>query len=105
MNEFTEQENEIVQAFKNAEKYYGEFDGIPAERFMHHRPDLNVFLLLDKLVSGEDDIIEYANRERIHLNVTLQDLVESDIDNVQIEDLVRSGLLYDDDDDVFYMNT
>ncbi len=40
------------------------------------RPDICAFLLLDKLIPGDEDIIEGAAHDVIFLNVNLEDLAK-----------------------------
>ena len=69
------------------------FDAIPTERRLHRRADLNAFLLLDKLVPGDRDMVCAAAHDQIFLEMNVEDLVKV-ATRIDILDLMRSGVRY-----------
>ena len=95
-DEFREKFDQI----SNAE--YITFESINPDRKLYFRPDINAFLLLDRLVSkrchGEDrDMISRASRDEIWLRITPEDICERATEE-DIRDLIRCGVMLDDDD-------
>lgn len=96
----------LVEIF---EKYEGEF--LKFERVVnkkHPAPDLHVFLTLDELApasypSGERcDIVAGAEHDVIYLATNTEEFAKVATEE-QCLDLIRAGLLYDEDNDGFKM--
>lgn len=61
-----------------------------------NRTDLHAFMLLDSLVPGTRDMVTGAEHDEIFLNVDLDNLAEK-ITEDQVLDLVRCGVMYNDE--------
>lgn len=85
---------ELFEKYEDSE--YIKFDRIPAERRFSNRPDLNAFILLDKLVPGKSDIVACAEHDEIYLETNLDKLADA-INEDQILDLVRCGVRFGED--------
>ncbi len=51
-----------------------EFDRVPPERRLSNRPDLCAFMLLDRLVPGNRDLIGCAEHDEFWISVDVDDL-------------------------------
>lgn len=69
---------------------------------LSNRPDLHAFLLLDKLVPGDRDMVVAAEHDQIWLAVDPTEL-ENAATEEQIVDLYRCGMIYDEDIDSLSM--
>ena len=80
-----------------------EFLNFPAvEHKLSQRPDLHAFLLLDQLVPGTTDIISGAEHDQFYLSVDPEDLAPL-ITSEQATDLIRCGVIYDEETDSLFM--
>jgi heme oxygenase len=79
------------------------FSDIPEERRLSNRPDLNAFLLLDRLVPGTSNIVSAAKHDEFYLGIDVQELDTATEE--QMLDLIRSGVSYASDVDGLYMFT
>lgn len=61
---------------------------------LHHRPDICAFLLLDKLVPGNGDMVAAAEHDEIYLDTDCDKLAEVATED-DILTLVRCGVRYD----------
>lgn len=86
---------EFEEIFVKYDKEFLKFDKI--ENKLSNRPDLHAFLLLDKLVPGDSDIVSAAEHDQIWLVTDVNKLVEV-ITEEQIVELVRCGVMIDSDD-------
>ena len=66
------------------------------ENPLHARPDICAFLLLDKLVPGNTDIVTSAEHDKIWLDINLAELAVTATPE-DITTLIRCGVHYDDD--------
>ena len=66
------------------------------------RPDLHAFLLLDELQPNGKCIIGAVNHDIIYLSINIDDL---QITEEQILELVRCGIMYEEDYECFSMFT
>lgn len=87
---------------ENIEAVFDKFDDefLKFERVenrLSNRPDLHAFLLLDKLVPSDRDMVSNASHDEIWLEVDLEALVAAGITEDQIRDLVRCGIRIDED--------
>lgn len=77
------------------EKYNDEFCKFEnVQNKLSNRPDLHAFILLDKLVPGNSDIVSASEHDEFYLDIDIQKL-EQVITEEQIVDLVRCGVRYD----------
>ena len=85
---------ELEATFEKFDKEHGKFNR--AKSPPSKRPDLCAFLLLDRLVPGNRDIIGDARHDQFFLSIDLDELAavatESDILT-----LVRCGVMIDED--------
>ena len=91
------------QLVKLFEKYHDDF--LKFEDFKNpycKRPDLCAFLLLDKLVPGESDIVSAAEHDEIYLDVDMKALAKAATEE-DIQGLVRCGVRYSDEYDCLVM--
>jgi hypothetical protein len=72
------------------------------ENPLSKRPDLCAFLLLDKLVPGNRDIVGDAGHDEIGLDVDLEALAEAATEE-DIITLIRCGVRYDEEDNWLQM--
>lgn len=80
--------------FETHGEEYAEFSRIPQERRLSNRPDLNAFLLLDRLFPGDEDLISAAEHDEYFISISPSDFAEKITEETLI-DLIRCGLLYD----------
>jgi hypothetical protein len=69
------------------------FDRVQNKR--SNRPDLHAFLLLESLFPGTDDIVSGAEHDKIWLDV--HEDQASELSDDQIMELIRCGVMYDDE--------
>lgn len=58
---------------------------------LSNRPDLHAFLLLDKLIPGDGDMVGSAEHDEILLSINGEELVQKATEE-QIVDLIRCGV-------------
>lgn len=66
-----------------------------------NRPDLHAFILLDKILPSNRDIISAAEHDEIYLDVDIDELAKV-ITHEQVLELVRCGISYDGYNDSLY---
>lgn len=86
---------EIEQTFEECDKFYLKFEW--NETLPSKRPDLCAFLLLDRLVSKNRDMVCGAEHDEIYLDVNPRDLVNSKVTKEDIKFLVSCGVRFDYD--------
>ena len=86
-------EDELREFFEANNDEYRESEKIPPERRLHRRPDINAFLLLDRLVPGDRDIVCGAEHDEFFIGIDTEDLAMSDATDDDILDLIRSGVM------------
>lgn len=93
---------DIAELFKEHNDEYLKFGRIKNKR--SSRWDLHAFLVLDELFpcDGNMNIISGAESERIELDIDTDNIEKLTED--QIVELLRCGVLYDDDKGSLYMN-
>jgi hypothetical protein len=89
----TEQLLEFYEANDNA---FLKFKDIPPERRHSNRPDLNAFVLLDKLVPGTGDIVVCSEHDEIYLGTDLE-LLSAAATEENLLDLIRCGVRFTGD--------
>jgi hypothetical protein len=92
-----ERENlvEKLDAFMNEHgSEYGTDENIPPERRLHRRPDINAFLLLDRLSPGDRDMVSAGEHDEIFLDVEPHELMKVASEE-DLLDLMRCGVFYD----------
>jgi hypothetical protein len=87
---FTEQE--LKDLFDKYDDQYSHFERVEHKR--SQRADLHAFLLLDKLVPGDKDIVSCAEHDEVYLSVPLEQLAAV-ITEDQVIELVRCGVRCD----------
>jgi len=90
----------LKEKFDLAEDEYIKFERY--ENPMHTRPDIAAFLLLDKLLPGDRDIVSGASHDEFYLDIDCDALNEVATDE-DILCLVRCGVIYNDEDKYLYM--
>ena len=93
-----------IQLEKTFEKYKDEFLKFDRVNPKHHpRPDMCAFIRLHLLSPLETaDMIAAAEHDEIWLNVDCQKLAENATEE-DIRDLVRCGIMYDDETESLHM--
>lgn len=91
---------ELATLFEAHNDEYLKFARVPNKR--SSRPDLHAFLLLDALVPGDRDIVSGAKHDQIFLDVDPDDLAKVVTEDVAVE-LVRCGVMYDEENDSLMM--
>jgi hypothetical protein len=98
---------ELVDLFETHEDEFLKDERVEPGRRLHRRPDLHVFLMLDRLV-GDDaegadrDMVSAAVYDEIYLEVTPADVAAKATEE-DIVDMIRCGLRYDNDTNSFCM--
>ncbi len=85
---------------KKYEDEFLEFDKV--ENKLSNRPDLHAFLLLDKLFPSTNDMISAAEHDEIYLEIE-PDKLSRKATEEQILELIRSGVMYDEETDSISM--
>jgi len=85
---------DLEARFEQFENDYIKFEKM--ENKLHSRPDICAFLLLDRLVPGNRDIVSAAEHDEIYLDVDCELLAAAASDE-DIRTLVRCGVRYDSD--------
>jgi hypothetical protein len=94
LDEHEELAEKLAAFMDEHENEYGEEENIRPERRLSLRPDLNAFLLLDKLFPGDEDVVVAAKRDVIFLSVEPHELMRV-AGEEDILDLIRCGVFYD----------
>jgi hypothetical protein len=97
-----EQIREIMSNESN--KTYGGWKAVPAERRLHSRPDIHIFLMLHEKfpeASQEIDMVSCATHDEIFLEVSPES--ENSLTEQDVRDLSNAGLRYDRSTDSFAM--
>jgi hypothetical protein len=89
---------DIRAVFQQHDDKFLQFENIADSERFSNRADLHAFVLLDKLVPDEKDMVAAAEHDEIWLSVTPDELA-SVATEAQVIDLIRSGVRYDDDTD------
>lgn len=86
---------ELEQFFeKHHDIEFLKFDRVSEK--LNRRPDLHAFLLLDRLVPGDCDMVSAADHDEIFLEVSPESLAAVATDE-QLIDLIRCGVRIDND--------
>jgi hypothetical protein len=93
---------DLESFYEEHEDEFLKFDRI--DHKLSNRPDLHAFLLLDKLVPGNSDIVSSAGHDEIYLDTGVDNLLAAATEDELIE-LHRCGVLYGGDYDSLYMFT
>jgi hypothetical protein len=90
----------LESIFDKYEDEFGYFERV--ENKFSNRPDLHAFILLDKLLPGDTDIVCASEHDQFWLSVDIKELAKViRLDN--IVDLIRCGVIYDPYNEQFYM--
>jgi hypothetical protein len=84
----------LEEVFEKHDGEYSHFERIENPR--HPRPDICAFLMLHDLVPGDRDMVCSAEHDQIWLDTDLEELAERATE-AQIIDLIRCGVMYDDE--------
>lgn len=93
---------DLEAEFKRHNDEYIKFENIKGPPC--RRPDLCAFLLLDKLVPGERDIVSASKHDEIYLGISTEELAKV-ATSEDILYLTRCGVRYDSDTDSLAMFT
>ena len=88
----------LPSIFKTYDNEYLKFYNVK-EKFSQ-RSDLHAFILLDKLIPSKMDMISGSMYDKFFIDVCPSELAEVATEE-QIVDLIRCGILYDENDDCF----
>lgn len=94
---------EMAAMFESHDSEYGKFDLIDEKR--SRRPDMHAFLLLDSLFDSESaqgDMVSAAEHDCFYLALNPTD-VASAISEPQVIELIRCGVMLDEEIDFFRM--
>lgn len=94
---------EMLELFEKHNGKYIKFEDY-VKNPLSKRPDLHAFLLMDKLVPGNGDIISAAEHDEFYIDIDPEELAEN-ITEEQIIELVACGVGYTSEYDCFYMFT
>lgn len=90
----------LKEVFDKFEDDYIRFERV--ENKLSLRPDIHAFILLNQLVPAGRDIVCAAEHDEIFLEVSVEDLAKVATEE-QILELVRCGVMYDEDTDSLSM--
>lgn len=90
----------LEEMFNQHDGEYLKFDRVENKR--SQRPDLHAFLLLDELVPGKHDMISAAEHDEFFIDIEVSDL-EKVINDAQVIELIRCGVMYDSGNDCLHM--
>lgn len=82
----------LIDTFEKHNDEFCKFENV--QNKLSNRPDLHAFILLDKLIPGNSDIISASEHDEFYLDIDVKDL-EKVITDGQVLDLVRCGIRYD----------
>lgn len=97
---------DIPEFFEEHVAEYLKEDCIKPERRLHRRADINAFLLLDKLAPEDPmnrDMVSNAYHNMIYIQVSPDDIAETATEE-DLLDLIRCGVIYDEDSGSFQMH-
>lgn len=91
---------ELHERFEQIDDEYLKFDRV--ETKFSNRPDLHAFILLDKLVPGDRDLISCAEHDEFFFDID-PDTLNGVVTDEQLVELVRCGVRYDASNDSLCM--
>ena len=77
--------------FEEFEDEFLKFDRVPESDRLSNRPDLHAFMLLDRLVPGNKDMVAGAQHDEIYLSPDPEELLKV-ATKEQLRDLHRCGV-------------
>jgi hypothetical protein len=89
---------DLENFYDEHEDEFLKFDRV--EHKLSNRPDLHAFLLLDKLVPGNSNMVSGAGHDEIYLDVDVDSLLAAATEDELIE-LQRCGVLYSEYESLF----
>lgn len=94
--------NNLKELFEKNEEEYLKFHNVHAK--LSNRPDLHAFMLLDRLVPSmkQRDMISASEHDQIWLDVEPDVLAERATEE-DIVDLIRCGVMYEEENESFSM--
>lgn len=93
----------MIELFDNNDNECFKFENIQKDRILSKRPDLNAFLLIDRLLPSDRDIVAAASHDEIWLDGRPDDLANAGATEEDVLDLIRCGVRYDSDNDSLAM--
>lgn len=93
--------DELQALFETHDDKYTKFEEY-VKNPLSKRPDLHAFLLLDKLVPGDRDIISASEHDEFYIDIDLEELAEK-ITEEQVIELIACGAIYSSEYDCLYM--
>lgn len=91
---------DLKETFDKFSDEYIKFQNIGQR--LHHRPDICAFLILDKLIPDEKDMVSAAEHDEIYLDTNIERLAEVATEE-DIADLIRCGVRLCDEYDCLCM--
>lgn len=88
----------IKQIFEDNFNEMGRFEDVKVK--FSNKPDVHAFILLDKLVPDNNNVIVTASHDEIFLSAGLEELAKVATEE-DIIDLIRCGIRYDGDTESF----
>lgn len=96
--------NEMISAFREFDDEFLKFENIPFGKLHSKRSDLQALIHLDKIIPGDENIIETSEHDEVRLSL-IASRVANFMDRDDILMLVRCGVLLDESCDSFYIFT
>ena len=75
---------------------YLDFSEVSSKNKLSNRPDLCAFLILDKLIPRDCDIISAAEHDEFYISVDVEELIKV-IDEETVADLRMCGVIYSEE--------
>lgn len=91
--------SQMKAAFKKYDDEYIQFENVEKKR--SRRPDLHAFIVLDELLPGDGDIVCAAEHDQFFLDIDIEALARVATEEIVL-DLVRCGVILDEDDECLY---
>lgn len=91
---------DIQKTFEKCQDNYLKFKDL--ENKLHSRPDICAFLLIDKLLPSNNDIVSAAEHDVIYLDCDIEELSKVATEE-DILMLCKCGVIYDSDYDCLSM--
>lgn len=94
----------LIEMLSSDSDEFLKFKRIPEDRKLSKRPDLCAFMLLDRLVPGDRDMVGAAEHDQIWLDVDEVALAAAATED-DVLTLIRCGVRWDSDTDCLGMFT
>lgn len=93
---------DVAKVFEEHNEEFLKFRRIAPDRRLHARPDIHAFLLLDRLIPGERDMVAWAGHDEIALDPRAEDIAGVATEQ-DVIDLIRCGVRFDRDNESLCM--